>query len=154
MNEKEAIEHLIAKEAASISNVSPDHFQFVALSSEEEEESKFHDTHGVVGVVDARFRNHDNDKAVNHHQSIPPNDVYIKNFRVHEDARRRGIGLALLRAVIEHAKVHHTSAKMVTLDVDEDNVGAIALYEKGGFVSQSQQTRGGFMSYCLEEEKN
>ncbi|MFL6286866.1 MAG: GNAT family N-acetyltransferase [Actinomycetes bacterium] len=48
------------------------------------------------------------------------------------EARRRGVGEALIRAVVDHAR--DDGAVTVVLDVNLENRQAIALYERCGFV--------------------
>lgn len=57
---------------------------------------------------------------------------YISNVAVSPDARRRGIGDALVSGILERAKKLQLS--FVTLEVRESNQGAIALYRKHGFM--------------------
>jgi len=45
--------------------------------------------------------------------------------------RRRGVGLALMRAAVDAAA--RARAQLVTLHVDEENAAARALYERAGF---------------------
>ena len=52
---------------------------------------------------------------------------------VSPDARRRGIGDALVSGILERAKKLQLS--FVTLEVRESNQGAIALYRKHGFMA-------------------
>lgn len=58
---------------------------------------------------------------------------YISNVAVSPDARRRGIGDALVSGILERAKKLQLS--FVTLEVRESNQGAIALYRKHGFMA-------------------
>ena len=53
------------------------------------------------------------------------------NVAVHPDHRRRGLGNALLSAALEEAKKRGLA--LLSLEVRESNVAAIALYEKHGF---------------------
>lgn len=55
----------------------------------------------------------------------------ITNIAVMPEYRRRGIGEALLKAMLESCREEGTAA--VTLEVRESNRGAICLYEKYGF---------------------
>jgi len=63
-------------------------------------------------------------------------DCWLEDVYVREDARRRGIGAALVRAVIERAR--ERGARRVELDTREDNAAAIALYESYGFSMRSK----------------
>ena len=56
---------------------------------------------------------------------------YISNVAVHLDARRQGIGDALIDALA--AKAAELELAFLTLEVRESNAPAIALYAKHGF---------------------
>ena len=56
---------------------------------------------------------------------------YISNVAVAPEARRRGIGSQLIRALLERAETMQLS--FVTLEVRVGNQAAIELYEKHGF---------------------
>ena len=56
---------------------------------------------------------------------------YISNVAVHPDARRQGIGDALIDALA--AKAAELELAFLTLEVRESNAPAIALYAKHGF---------------------
>lgn len=85
-----------------------------------EDNDKFHG--GVIGAVDALLMK-------KRHAIV----VDLRNLRVHDDYRRRGIASHLMDQVLEFAKEEKATA--VTLLVDLDNHGARALYEKKGFVA-------------------
>lgn len=53
--------------------------------------------------------------------------------------RGKGLGTQLLEKAIEHAKLN--GIEKVELDVYESNVGAIALYEKFGFVLEGRRIK-------------
>ena len=55
----------------------------------------------------------------------------IANVATHPDFRRRGIALALMEATIERAR--RTGGDWIALEVEADNAGAQALYERLGF---------------------
>ena len=55
----------------------------------------------------------------------------MMNVAVHPDARRRGIGEALIHALVEALKARGNHC--LTLEVRASNAPAIALYEKLGF---------------------
>lgn len=59
-------------------------------------------------------------------------NLYISNLCVDPDWRRMGIGKALLNALIAQHPL-----EPISLDVLADNLPAIALYEKSGFIIQS-----------------
>ena len=56
----------------------------------------------------------------------------ITNVAVHPDYRRRGMGDALVRALIRYAKDERMDT--VTLEVRASNQAAISLYRRNGFV--------------------
>lgn len=57
--------------------------------------------------------------------------MHIVNLAVHEDFRRQGIGVALLRHILDAAR--EMSLARAALEVRVSNVAAIALYESQGF---------------------
>jgi ribosomal protein S18 acetylase RimI-like enzyme len=67
-------------------------------------------------------------------------DAWIEDLFVHADARRGGVGEALLLLAIERAAGR--GAKRVELDTNEDNDAAIALYERHGFSTRSKGGSG------------
>lgn len=58
-------------------------------------------------------------------------DHYIEKLAVIKSMRQKGVGSALLNAVLNHA--NDKKANFVTLEVRESNISAIMLYEKFGF---------------------
>ena len=58
-------------------------------------------------------------------------EAHIMNIGVSPKYRRQGIGSAILNAILE--KSRELGIRAVTLEVNDANVGAIALYEKAGF---------------------
>ena len=58
-------------------------------------------------------------------------ELHINNVAVRETSRRRGIGIRLLRSIVDEAR--REGAKIAFLEVRSGNVGAQALYEKCGF---------------------
>jgi GNAT superfamily N-acetyltransferase len=58
-------------------------------------------------------------------------DCWIEDVFVRERARRSGLGRALVEAAIERARAR--GCARVELDVDEVNLGALALYHSLGF---------------------
>ncbi len=63
-------------------------------------------------------------------------DAWIEDVFVRADARRSGVGDALLTLAIETAAKR--GAKRVELDTKEDNTAALALYERHGFTTSSK----------------
>lgn len=60
-------------------------------------------------------------------------EAHIMNIAVDADARRRGIGRALVKALLD--KAAELGVKAATLEVSERNAPAIALYKEMGFIS-------------------
>ena len=65
--------------------------------------------------------------------------AYLISMWVEPNARRRGVGAALVDAVLEWARAN--SKHRVVLDVREDNAGAIALYTSRGFAPTGKVSR-------------
>ncbi len=63
-------------------------------------------------------------------------DAWLEDLFVHADARRGGLGDALVRLAIERAREH--GARRIELDCFEDNAPALALYERNGFDPHSK----------------
>jgi GNAT superfamily N-acetyltransferase len=61
-------------------------------------------------------------------------DCWLEDLFVREDARRSGLGRALVDAAVERAR--ERGCKRIELDVNEDNVPARALYEACGFLTE------------------
>jgi len=91
-------------------------------------------THGVVATVDAKL-NEDH--------------VYLKNLSVDERVRRRGLASLLVTALKMYAETAH--ADKVILHVERQNVNAIALYEKEGFVFAEEHEGDGRMIFVVSD---
>ncbi len=61
----------------------------------------------------------------------PPKSVFIYDFRIYEEYRRRGYAIQSLQAVEE--KVKQFGINTISLHVFGHNQAAIALYKKAGF---------------------
>ena len=61
----------------------------------------------------------------------PPDEAWVQNIAVRRDAQRRGIGRALLEALLAEADRH--GARKVLLEVAVDNEAAQKLYAGYGF---------------------
>ncbi len=59
-------------------------------------------------------------------------DCWLEDLYVREEARRSGLGRALVEAALERAR--ERGCKRIELDVNEDNAAALALYEACGFL--------------------
>jgi putative acetyltransferase len=87
-------------------------------------------THRLVAVVDGRVVGN-----IGLHQNQNPrrHDVAYFGMAVHEDYQNRGVGSALMAAMIELAD-SWLGVRRIELEVWADNAAAIHLYEKFGFV--------------------
>jgi ribosomal protein S18 acetylase RimI-like enzyme len=63
-------------------------------------------------------------------------DCWLEDLFVEADARRAGLGRALVTEALERARAR--GCRRVELDVDEDNTGAIAFYRELGFSTESK----------------
>jgi GNAT superfamily N-acetyltransferase len=61
-------------------------------------------------------------------------DCWLEDLFVREDARRSGLGRALIEAALERAR--ERGCRRIELDVNEDNAAARALYEACGFQTE------------------
>ena len=61
-------------------------------------------------------------------------DCWLEDLYVREEARRTGLGRALVDAALERAR--ERGCKRIELDVNEDNAAARALYEACGFLGE------------------
>ena len=77
--------------------------------------------------------------------------IEIEQFEVITKERRKGIGDKLLKYLIE--KYQDTDIKNITLEVKEDNIVAINLYEKYGFkkVSTREKYYDGINGLLMEK---
>jgi ribosomal protein S18 acetylase RimI-like enzyme len=67
-------------------------------------------------------------------------DAWLEDLFVRADARRTGVGDALLTLAVERAT--ERGARRIELDTNEDNVAALALYERHGFSTRSKGSSG------------
>src|SRR3954454_8827664 len=79
----------------------------------------------------------------------PGLECYLAELYVQPDHRRRGLGLALMTAVLDTAKAE--GADYVEVATSEDDAGARALYERMGFVNRERGADGPLM-YVYERE--
>jgi ribosomal protein S18 acetylase RimI-like enzyme len=63
-------------------------------------------------------------------------DCWLEDLFVASDARRSGLGRALVSAAFDRARAR--GCKRIELDVDEDNSSALALYRALGFSTESK----------------
>ena len=67
-------------------------------------------------------------------------DAWVEDVFVAEQARRAGLGDALVSLAIERAQARR--ARRIELDCNEHNAGAQALYERHGFSARSKGSDG------------
>jgi GNAT superfamily N-acetyltransferase len=67
-------------------------------------------------------------------------DAWLEDLFVREDARRSGLGAALVEAACALAR--ERGSKRIELDVDVENTGAVALYERCGFLLEPKGAGG------------
>jgi ribosomal protein S18 acetylase RimI-like enzyme len=95
------------------------HTEFLLGSAEEGGEP--------AGICQLRFR---------HAIWTGANDCWLEDLFIRADARRAGLGRALVGEALERARAR--GCRRVELDVDDDNESAIALYEAMGFSRESK----------------
>ncbi len=78
---------------------------------------------------------------------ITVDEGQITNIAVHPDYRRAGLGTAIVRALLRHAKDCHLES--VSLEVRASNAAAIALYRTAGFAEVGR--RKGFYQKPVED---
>jgi GNAT superfamily N-acetyltransferase len=78
-------------------------------------------------------------------------DCWLEDLFVRDEARRRGLGAALVEQALERAR--ERGCRRIELDTNEANAAALALYERLGFSAQSKGGAGRdlFMGRSLEE---
>lgn len=70
---------------------------------------------------------------------MPPDEAWVNNIAVRRDAQRRGVGRALLEALLAEAARH--KIRRVLLEVAVDNGPAQKLYAQYGFETISVRNR-------------
>jgi ribosomal protein S18 acetylase RimI-like enzyme len=117
----------------------------------------FSNQNGVIGVVRTQIRNREVTNSGNSFNqqtfdfdgevctSLP--HIYVTNMKVDENMRRRGIASDLLTAVSSYAESQDVGS--IILDVDNDNVGAIKLYEKSGYRTICKNNHYSIMIKCI-----
>lgn len=78
---------------------------------------------------------------------LAPNEAQITNIAVHPDARRMGLGRAILKALLTEAEQH--ALEGVFLEVRRSNEAAISLYLSEGFAVLGERRR--FYSRPVED---
>ncbi|MGI8427805.1 MAG: GNAT family N-acetyltransferase [Solirubrobacteraceae bacterium] len=80
-----------------------------------------------AGICQLRFR---------HSVWTAAEDCWLEDLFVLREVRRRGLARALVERALERAREH--GSRRVELDTNEDNHGAIRLYERLGFSPMSK----------------
>jgi GNAT superfamily N-acetyltransferase len=93
----------------------------------------------AAGICQLRFR---------HSVWTGAEDCWLEDLFVREDARRHGLGGALVQRSLERAR--ERGCKRIELDTNEDNYNAIRLYESFGFSAASKGTRSLFYGLRLD----
>lgn len=78
-------------------------------------------------------------------------DCWLEDLFVSADARRAGLGDALVSLAIERAAAR--GCRRIELDTNEDNAPALALYHRHGFSEHSKGTRSVFMGRKIERAR-
>jgi len=106
---------------------------------------RFEGCNGIVGTVDCQLRNSkfnvplENGVVIREYPGLPAH-VHVKNMDVDETVRRKGIAKQLMDELETWVR-DETDANMLTLEVRDDNSGAISLYEGCGFVKDTETKR-------------
>ena len=89
----------------------------------------------IVGAVTVLLKGYD--------PQFRPTVVHMESLFVEEQVRSQGIGASLMSKVLDYAKAQSQLTTM-TLNVESDNLGAIKLYERNGFVIDDKLWNGQF----------
>ncbi len=112
------------------------YFAAMYNGAERERMECFSRQNGIIGVVSAQLRRRTPLGDDPSELTATPPHIYIANMRVHDNMQRQGVGKALLSSVIAHAislNERMDEAISLVLSVENDNLGAIHLYEQLGF---------------------
>lgn len=93
-----------------------------------------------VGVIQLRYR-------LSVWTAAP--DCWLEDLFVAAEARRAGVGDALVRLAIERAAAR--GCRRIELDTNEDNEPALALYHRHGFSEHSKGTRSLYLGRAIEQ---
>lgn len=79
-------------------------------------------------------------------------DAWLEDLYVRPEARRHGLGDALVHLAIERAA--ERGARRIELDTNEENAAALALYERNGFSTRSKGGPGRdlFLGRAIERD--
>ena len=90
-----------------------------------------HDDSPPAGVCQLRYR---------HSVWMAADDCWLEDLFVRKEARRAGLGAALVEAGLERAR--DRGCRRVELDTNEANEAALALYRRLGFSERSKSADG------------
>jgi GNAT superfamily N-acetyltransferase len=99
------------------------------------------ETSQAGGVCQLRFR---------HSVWTGADDCWLEDLFVSEDARRHGLGRALVGRAVERAR--ERGCRRIELDTTEDNHAAIQLYESFGFSPASKGSKGLFLGLRIDRQ--
>ena len=122
--------------ASGMKSYEPETFFAAMYNGEEREKLEcFSRQNGIIGVVSAQLRRRTPLTDDPSELTATPH-LYVANMRVHDNMQRQGVGKALLSSVIAYAnslneQIDETIS--LVLSVENDNLGAIQLYEQLGF---------------------
>jgi GNAT superfamily N-acetyltransferase len=77
-------------------------------------------------------------------------DCWLEDLFVREEARRAGLGAALVEATLRRARSY--GCRRVALDTAEDNAAALALYRSFGFTTKEPGVRDLYLQVLLQDE--
>jgi putative acetyltransferase len=96
--------------------------------------------HKLAAILDGKVVG-----LVSLHREVSARRAHVASIglSVHPDVQRRGIGSALLKAIMDLA-FKWLQVKRIELDCFADNEAAIALYKKHGFEIEGTKRQGAF----------
>ena len=88
--------------------------QDVGFVAFQEDNVTFSPTRGVLAAVDVQLRNSEKSPSGVRKVANLPSHLHVKNMEVHSSMRRKGVGVALMDAIVEYAETQ-TDAQALTL---------------------------------------
>ncbi len=96
----------------------------------------------LVGEVRVKYEDEDPDTA------FPGQRAYLYALRIQKEYRRRGLAMYLLETVMDENK--RNGYREFTVGVEDDNPGAISLYQKLGFSVHVKRVRESYQGDSYE----